>query len=190
MECNASSWRVFTAFVVVGVAHFVSLLIAMWTSLLRARLCASIACLSLTGSGTQGLSRKSRQPVSSTCPLILIAVRSFFLILLVVPVNQRLQALSFAGSLAAARFHQEAGQVGAQLRVEAGGCVAARLGRLRAVGARPVLLGECVAALACLSVAAALSAPRRGAAGVRTLTAAGVLPSALAGRWGAATYEL
>lgn len=168
MECNASFWKAFTAFSIIGVAHFVSLVIVMWISSLRTRLCASVACLSLTGSGTQGLSRKSKQPVSSTCPLIVIAVCSFFLILLVVPVNQRLQALSFAGSLTAARFHEEAGQVGAQLRVEAGGCVAARIGRLGAVRARPILLGEFVVVLACLSVAATLLSPRRGAAGVRT----------------------
>lgn len=52
--------------------------------------------------------------------LTILAVCSFFLFLLVVTVNQRLQTLALAGPLAASRLYKETCQVGAQLGVEAG----------------------------------------------------------------------
>lgn len=119
MECDASFRRIGRAFVVVSVVRFVSVA-APWILLLSARACHSFGRLSLMGRGPHGLPWKSRQFVSSMVFLVALAVCSFFLLLLVVTVNQRLQTLGLAGPLTAARFHEEAGQVSAQLGVETG----------------------------------------------------------------------
>lgn len=105
----------------ISLVRFASPMTALWILLLSSRACDSFGRLSLMGSAPHGLARKSRQFVSPIVFPIALAVCSFFLFLLVVPVNQRLQTLSLAGSLTAVRFHEQAGQVGAQLGVETGG---------------------------------------------------------------------
>ena len=118
MECDASFWSTPKTLSALCVARFVSLVTALWILLLGARRRDSIGRLSLAGSGSYGLARESGQFASSLRFLIAISVRSFFLLIHVVPVDQRLQTLSFAGSPAASCFQKEARQISAHLRVE------------------------------------------------------------------------
>lgn len=120
MECDVSSRRVGRARPVVTIVSFVSPVAGLWILLLSARSLDSVGRLSLMGGRSHGLPWKSRQFVPAMAFLTILAVCSFFLFLLVVTVNQRLQTLALAGPLAASRLYKETCQVGAQLGVEAG----------------------------------------------------------------------